>query len=440
MEERHKRLLIKYNPWWEGKGVETPEFKRDLMNELNKYEKHRQIIAIVGLRRVGKTVLMKQVIKRLLKANRNNVCYISLDDIDFQKYEIVEELINYFLEFSDENKKRYLFLDEIQKLQNFSDLLKRIYDTEENLKIFISGSASLELKEHKETLAGRIFTFHLPILTFKEFIRYFGLPHEVKVEDLPRDYDLRFLSQKEKYETLFTDYLRKGAFPELLMEKDEEFIKRYIKESVVEKAIRDIARITKENENVIHELFRILCGSNAQLFEIMNLSRTLRVNRNLVSHYIDLLEKSFLIKIAYNYTASIPKQVRASKKQYVAHSAVVLSLLDYSFEVVDAGEVSGHLVEATIANSLEGISFWRTPQKEEVDIIIAGKKPVPVEVKYRNLIAKKDTATILKFCKKFKVMEGIIVTKNLLKVEEISGSKITFIPAWLFLLTLKEKE
>jgi predicted AAA+ superfamily ATPase len=72
-----------------------------------------------------------------------------------------------------------VFLDEIQKLPNWADLLKTYYDIEENLKIFISGSASLEIKEYKETLAGRILTFYLTVISFKEFVRYFGMDCEV---------------------------------------------------------------------------------------------------------------------------------------------------------------------------------------------------------------------------------------------------------------------
>ncbi len=64
-----------------------------------------------------------------------NMKNISLDDIDFQNYNIVEELINYFLEFSDKNGMRYLFMDEVQKLPNWADLLKTYYDTEDNLMI-----------------------------------------------------------------------------------------------------------------------------------------------------------------------------------------------------------------------------------------------------------------------------------------------------------------
>ncbi len=426
---------MKQNPWWINKKEEVPKFERDLITKLIKYQKYKQITAIVGLRRVGKTTLMKQLINKLLKkTNKNNICYISLDDIDFQKYETTEELINYFTEYSQEKEKRYLFLDEIQKLPHFPDLLKTTYDTEKNLKITITGSASLKLKKYKETLAGRILTHHLPTLTYKEFIRYHGLQHKINRKNLLREYDTKLLTKKEKYENLFKKYLTKGAFPELLDIDDEEYIKKYIKESVVEKTIQDIAKLTKENENIIYELTRLLAGSNAQLFKITNLASTLKINRNKASKYIDLLEKTFLIKISYNYTSSIPKQVRASKKQYITHSSIVLALLDYPPEAIDIKEVSGHLVESTIVNSLNKTSFWRTPHTE-VDIIMKDKEITPIEIKYKNTITKDDIKGITAFCEKFKVKKGIMVTKNLLEEREIHGNTIQFIPAWLFLLT-----
>ncbi len=433
MEERHKRLLIKQNPWWQGKKIEQPKFERDLLKELLKYVKYKQIIAIVGLRRTGKTILMKQIIQKL--KTKNNIGYISFDDIDFQKYEIAEDLINYFLEFSVKTKRRFLFLDEIQKLPNWVDLLKTIYDTEKNLKIFISGSASLELKKYKETLAGRILTFYLPIFTFREFVRYFGLKEDISAKNLFREYELKFLTKKEKYKKLFVDYLVKGAFPELLEIKDKEFINKYIKESVVEKVVADIAKISKENEKVIYELFRLLANSNAQLFEIINISRVLKINRNLASWYIDLLEKSFLIKVNYNFTSSVAKQVRTSKKQYIAHSSIVVALLDYPFEIINT-EIAGHLVESTIVNNLGTTSFWRSPQKEEVDIIIKKQNQIiPIEIKYQNQINKSDLKYLLKFMGKFKIKKGIIITKDIFKKQKVEKKEIIFIPAWLFLLT-----
>ncbi len=431
MEERHKRLLIKQNPWWRDEQVELPQFERSLIQDLLKFIDYKQILSIVGLRRVGKTILIKQIIQKL-KVSRENLCYIAFDDIDFQDYRIAEDLINYFLEFSKKDERRYMFLDEVQKLPHWADLLKTYYDLEENLKIFVSGSASLEIKEYKETLAGRILTFHLPILTFQEFVRYFGMEYCIS-EDIFREYDLKFITKKERYKQLFESYLIKGAFPELLEINEMEFIKKYIKKSVIEKAIFDIARITKENEKIIYELFRLLVKSNSQLFEIVNLANTLSTNRNLVSRYINFLEKTFLIRVSYNFTASVAKQVRASKKQYCAHSSIAMALLDYPPEILKT-ELVGHLVEATVANSIEGISFWRTPY-HEVDIVLKRETQIiPIEVKYKTQIDKSDIKSLVKFMTEFKLKTGFVISRDLLSQEEIDNYQIFYIPVWLFLL------
>ena len=433
MDERHRRLLIKQNPWWMDEHITLPEFERDLLEELSHFIKYKQILAVIGLRRVGKTILIKQMIQKL-NATKNNICYVSFDDIDFQKYTLAEDLINYFLEFSDKNTTRYLFLDEVQKLPHWADLLKTYYDTEENLKIIISGSASLELNIDKETLAGRILTFHLPVLTFKEYIRYFKMEYKISANNLIREYDLKFADKKEKYQELFNNYLLKGAFPELLDVPltEREYIQKYIKESVIEKSIVDIARLTREDEKIIYDLFRLLANSNAQLFEIINLSNILKISRNRTSQYINLLEKSFLISIIYNFTASVAKQVRSSKKQYAAHSSLVIAILDYPFEIINT-EIAGHLVEGIIANAIEKPSFWRTPQKDEIDFIT--KEKLPIEVKYQSQITNNDIRTMLKFFKKFHVTKGIVITKNLLEIRSIDDTEILFIPAWLFLFS-----
>jgi predicted AAA+ superfamily ATPase len=149
---------------------------------------------------------------------------------------------------------------------------------------------------------------------------------------------------------------------------------------------------------------------------------------------LNLLEKSFLINVAYNFTSSVARQVRASKKQYSAHSSIVIAMLDYPFDILNT-EITGHMVEAVISGNLEKTSFWRTPQKDEVDIILKEKGIIlPIEVKYQQNITNSDATSVLKFCKKFGIRNGLMVTKELMEMRKIGDVEILFIPAWLFLL------
>ena len=434
MDDRVKSLLLRYNPWWRENGQPPvlPTFERDLLNEVMKDMGRRQVISITGLRRVGKTILLKQMMRKL-KTQGHNICYISFDDLGFQKYETAYELVNFFLDLSDKKGKRYLFLDEIQKLPNWADLVKVLYDMEQRLKIVISGSASLHIRAQKETLAGRMLTFNLPLVTFGEYVRYHGLDPGVPNVLFPRWYELKFAENGGRYQTLFRKWLTGGAFPELLDNDDPMFARRYIMESVIEKAILDTAVLSREDPVIINELLRLIAGSNAQVFEISNLASILRVDRNRVSGYMDLLEKSFLVRTARNHTASIAKQARTSKKGYVVHSSIVMALLDWEPGVLDT-EVAGHLIEAAVANHLDARRFWRSPQRHEVDIVVEGKPPMPIEVKYKSHIQADDLRTLLQFCERFKARKAVLITKDQLHKKSIKDIEVRYIPAWMFLL------
>jgi hypothetical protein len=431
MEERHRRLLIKQNPQWNGEKIHTYDFRRDQFHVLQEDMDHTQIIAIVGLRRTGKTVLIKQIMQILQeKIPDSNIGYISFDDRDFQKYETADELINYFLTFSNKEKRRYLFLDEIQKVPDWPDLLKTIYDIEKDLKMVISGSSSLELKDSRETLAGRILTHIIPVLSFREFVRYFGHENTISIRSFNRDYDLKFLAKKEIYISLLEDYVRKGAFPELLEQSDQSFITRYIKESVIEKVISDISRkIKPRREDIVNDLLIIFSRNTARLFEIVNIANALGIDRNTASEYINTLKNTFLIKVDHNFTKSALKRARTSKKAYIAHSCIPMAMLEH--DSIDGSDM-GHLIETIIANNLTETGFWRSPRKEEVDIVLTG--PIPIEVKYRDRIGKKNIAGLERFMDRFDVKTGMVVTRDEFDLNGSSDRRILRIPVWLFLL------
>jgi hypothetical protein len=392
---------------------------------------HPQIIAIVGLRRTGKTVLIKQIMQGLQEKNPNtNIGYISFDDRDFQKYETADELINYFLTFSNKDERRYLFLDEIQKVPDWPDLLKTIYDIEKDLKMVISGSSGLELKDSRETLAGRILTHIIPVLSFREFVRYFGHENTISIRSFERDYDLKFLQKKQVYISLLEDYVRKGAFPELLEQSDQSFITRYIKESVIEKVISDISRnIKPRREDIVNDLLIIFSRNTARLFEIVNIANALGIDRNTASEYINTLKNTFLIKVDHNFTKSALKRARTSKKAYIAHSCIPIAMLEH--DSIDGSDM-GHLIETIIANNLTETGFWRSPRKEEVDIVLTG--PIPIEVKYRDHIGKKNIAGLERFMDRFDVKTGIVVTRDEFDLNGSGDRRILRIPVWLFLL------
>jgi predicted AAA+ superfamily ATPase len=442
MDDRTKVLIRDYNPWWVDKKIEVPEYKRELYPRLQKYLKTKQIIAIVGLRRVGKTVLMKQLIKDLVKKEKKNVFYFLFDELVTQNPEVLEDVINYYLKTTAKNGRKYIFLDEIQKVPYWRDILKRFYDTREDIKFMVSGSASLEIKKSKESLAGRIFDFHLPILSFREFLEMSGREIEetdLEFSEMERVYE-RNIHNKPVLENLFLQYILKGGFPEIVGEDDDEIIKNYIKSSVLEKIIyEDIPAVFNiRRKDILYSILEYCSKETSNLLDITKLADMLEVNYQTAKTYVFYLQNSFVIDILYNHSKSIAKQLRKNKKVHIAHPSITITVMRYSREILDVNEVVSKYVESIVFQHsktlCERLSFWRTPQKDEVDILLQEDTILPVEVKYKSRVDGRDLRSMLKLLDKFKLGRGFIVTKSTFRREEVDGREIIFIPVWLFLL------
>ena len=200
-----KAKLEEFNHWWTSKKVDTElalPFKRDIYLEIEKHLDKRFILALVGLRRVGKTTIMYQLIQKLVEANINktNILFFSFDEISVKLNEVLET----YKEIHSKDiraEKIYIFLDEIQKCEGWENELKKYYDLYPKIKFIISGSESLFIrKKTKETLAGRIFEFTLTPFTFREYLRF------NKVEENEFKYET-------KIKPLFNKFAEKGGFP-----------------------------------------------------------------------------------------------------------------------------------------------------------------------------------------------------------------------------------
>ncbi|MHA1301026.1 MAG: ATP-binding protein [Candidatus Helarchaeota archaeon] len=411
--------LIDLNPWWKEE-FKVDYKKREIYEILQKFIPLPQIIALTGLRRVGKSTLLLKIAEDAISKNMNpkNILYFSFDE--FNKAEI-REIINIYEELLKKNLKteNFLFLlDEIQKLDNWENQIKLIYDTfQKRIKIIISGSESLFIKKKsKESLAGRIFEFKIEPLTFQEFLWFKGLKLR------PID-----LYKKELKKELNEFFLTLG-FPELVGINDKLIIKKYVHESIVEKIVyKDIPSSFRiKNVSVLDSLLNLFMEQPGQIVEISELSKELKISRQTLSTYLRYLEESFLIKKIYNYSKSRRKVERKLKKFYPTLISVNLLFKE--------DEISKSIVfEWFLVNQLKAEYFWRDPYKNEVDIIIPNEYPLPIELKYGKITTK----SILTFMKKFNVKDGYIITHDKDSVKKFDNKTIHVIPVYKFLLEEK---
>jgi len=409
INEKIKRALVEFNPFWAAP-IKIEYKERIIYERLRKFIKEPQIVSLCGLRRVGKTTILQKIIYDILKENpSDSIIYFSFDD--FPTSEIFDVLDT----FKDIHKKepRFLIFDEIQKLPNWAEKVKILYDTKK-YKIFVSGSESLFLRKgSRESLAGRIYEFEIKKLNFVEYLNFVSKIDMIKK---PQLYETELKIELREY--LFT-----GGFPELIGKEDKALIKQYIKTAIVEKIIfNDMASIYPiESPEKLIVILEIIMDNPGMIVDFSSLSQEIEITRQTLSKYFEYLEMAHLVVKLYNFSRNKITSEKLLKKFYPTFLSTVLT--------EESEEKIGKIIETTCVISTDAKFFWRDKYKDEVDIVLQkDKEIIPIEVKYRN--QPSQNMGLRKFCKKYKCKEAIVVTKD--KRGEKEGVK--FVPVYEFLL------
>ncbi|MBS3067459.1 ATP-binding protein [Candidatus Micrarchaeota archaeon] len=409
INEKIKRALVEFNPFWAAP-IKIEYKERIIYERLRKFIKEPQIVSLCGLRRVGKTTILQKIIYDILKENpSDSIIYFSFDD--FPTSEIFDVLDT----FKDIHKKepRFLIFDEIQKLPNWAEKVKILYDTKK-YKIFVSGSESLFLRKgSRESLAGRIYEFEIKKLNFVEYLNFVSKIDMIKK---PQLYETELKIELREY--LFT-----GGFPELIGKEDKALIKQYIKTAIVEKIIfNDMASIYPiESPEKLIVILEIIMDNPGMIVDFSSLSQEIGITRQTLSKYFEYLEMAHLVVKLYNFSRNKITSEKLLKKFYPTFLSTVLT--------EESEEKIGKIIETTCVISTDAKFFWRDKYKDEVDIVLQkDKEIIPIEVKYRN--QPSQNMGLRKFCKKYKCKEAIVVTKD--KRGEKEGVK--FVPVYEFLL------
>ena len=403
--------LIEFNSWWLGEGT-SPEFKeRGIYGSIKKFMPRRQIIALVGIRRVGKTTLLMKVVEDAIKSGMEpeRIIYFSFDE--FRNVEI-RSIIREYEGLKGKNirhGKYLLLLDEVQKVEGWQDQLKSIYDSYREIKILVSGSESLFIRKlTKETLSGRILELKVETLSFMEFLAFKGIDHKKAERD------------GRGLVPLLREFIASYGFPELVGIGDQEFIGKYIREGIIDKVLyKDIPELFEIRDiGVLASIQKLVMDEPGQIVELSGLSKELGISRQSLSGYLLYLEDSFLIRKLYNYSRNARKVERSLRKYYPV-------LVSPSLMANGSSEVFSKVFEWFIVNQLHAEFFWRDPQKHEVDIVLKGDGPIPVEIKYGKL----EADGLLAFMARFKIKKGYIISYDKEEAIERDGMKVIVIPA-----------
>ncbi len=406
--------IIRQNPQWKDGTIQSVSGYRErlLIGDIEKYIKDRQIIALMGLRRTGKTTLLYHLINRLIKdgTDPKDILYFSFDELIGSDPEIIEKAIaEYELKIIKRDVGNCLvFFDEINHVNDWQVVIKRFYDLGRNIKFFVSGSAGVSLKKSKESLAGRIYEFELKPLGFAEYL-------SLKGRD-PGFVDPVYLKRE------LNAYLVGGGFPELLEETDFERIKRYTS-SIVEKIIfYDIPAVYEVGDpHSLNEVFKVVAKNPGALTEYGNIASALKLTYQTVSKYMKHLERAYLTHTVYNKRGSPIASGRKAKKTYLASTALASA---YAEDEAELERIWTKLVENAVANHLNAKHFYRN--RQEIDFVTN----LAVEVKYSN---DPDATSSIRAARKLKLTNVDVVTKDEERETYDEGMRIRYIPLWKYL-------
>ena len=276
-------LLYEYNPWWEDNVVFDDFIPRLRYHELlYHYSRQKRIVFLTGLRRVGKTTLMKLLITELIKngVDPRNILYVSIDDyLLAQKnlFEIIDEYKKIHKRASDE--EAYLFFDEITWQKNYQQQLKNVYD-KSNMKIFATSSSSSFLRDRNAFLTGRAVTIEVQPLDFEEYLLFKGVA--LKKRDAVLE------------EAYFKDFIHEGGLPENVLHPQREYLMGLL-DNIIQKDITAFHGL--KNHQIVRDFFTLLMERSGKQFSINKIANILKLSPDTARRYLNYFVETYLVHL-----------------------------------------------------------------------------------------------------------------------------------------------
>lgn len=395
-------ILSDWNFW--GNAPEIGVERKAYIETLNHYLEMKEVIALAGVRRGGKSTILKQLIFNLHKKKKvpyENTLFINFEDPRFKEDIDAVELFDLFKEYKEKLKpkgKVYIFLDEVQKVTRWEQFVRTLYDLHDlkkDLKFFVTGSNSTVFASKLSTsLTGRMIILPVYPLSFKEFINF--------------NY-----RNKEKLK-LFQEYLKFGGFPEVVLENNL-FTKKSLLVSYYNLVLENdvILRHDIKNKKKVFKLARYALSNNGNLISSYNLEKSLNLPSDTVSRYLDFFEEAYLISQMPMFSYSVRKQIYNQDKIYSVDTGLA-NIAGFNFS-----QNLGRLLENLVFNELkaqkEEIYYFKSKNGQEVDFAVFKNNKIDKLINVTstvddNEVLERELNSLAEGGKEFPEAEQILLT------------------------------
>jgi hypothetical protein len=397
-----------------------------------------KVITIAGVRRSGKTSLMFQCIEQLLKngVKKSQIIYINFENerlIATKATDLDNLLIAHSMAFTPQEGLIYLFLDEIQNVENWDKWVRKIYDLHK-YRIIITGSSSELLSiEIATALAGRNLSYIVYPFSFREFTKAKGVNEEKE--------SLKYSTKKGLILKELDEFLEYGSFPEVALTNNANRKMELLSSYFDAIFFRDMVKRYKLRETGDLSVFlKILANNYASYFSSPKAhnyfcSVGLKVSRKTILNFLEYATSVFFAAKLEEYHKSPKKRFASKQKTYMID--IGLSRL---FGEIDRGRALENTVFIELLRRRkigEALYYMKLKSGKEIDFMIDGRKPQLIQVCYDVSMldtGKREVSALLEAAKALKITECTIITYDYENKEKIDGLNIKFIPFWSWAL------
>lgn len=394
--------------------------ERELLKKIAEFEDTPFVIIISGVRRCGKSTLLKQI-------RPDDSYYINFDDERFVSFSVddFQQMYEMLIELFGEQKK--FFFDEIQNIKGWERFVRRLHSQKN--KIYVTGSnASMLSKELGTHLTGRHIALELFPFSFREYLRF-------------KNYELKELDrltsiEKSKIKNIFLEFLDKGGFPEYLQTGKTEYLQS-LYENILYRDI--IVRYKLRSEKPLKVTAHFAAsnvGKELSFNSIKNLTGL--TSATTVKEYFQYLENSYLMFLLPMYSDSLKKQIYNNKKVYCIDSKLV-ETVGFRFSQ-DRGRILENTVFLQLKRQRKEIYYHR--EKKECDFVIKEGNAIVAVMQVTWSLddenKKREIDGLMDALNSYDLDEGLILTFDQEDEFEKDDKHIVITPVWKWLLGKKQ--
>lgn len=433
---------------------------REILPKIIPFLETENIILLTGARQTGKTSLLYLLVKHLLSNNvaPSQIVYFDLENIyDFGLLQNLRDFNDFWKILKDkgvdQQKRVYVFIDEIQHLEKPSSFLKYLHDHyKPKLKFIVSGSSSLEIKrKFTDGLTGRIYRFVIKPLNFREYIEFknekglaevlscFNFNLLISAKHPENEFKKISKNHESKLNEILKEYLIFGGYPAVSLRENPLIKKKDLQEIYslyIRRDIKDIGEI--DDISGYNNLVSLLCFQIGNLIKDQELALSSGLSRPTVKKYLFLLENTYVLKLVLPFFTNKRSEITKTPKVYfedIGLRNAVINNFNLLNQRADSGAVLENFVFSQLSKEdeiLQRIRYWRNQAKNEVDFIWQESINTyyPIEVKL-NYSSKQILPSGFKsFVSLYKPSKGFIIHLGEFGFLNFKSTKIYLIPAW----------